>query len=213
MSRFLERFLPMLLVVGLSLTACNLPSSVAAPDVSAEDIASTAVARVFTEQAAAAPSATFTPEAAQAPAPAAQGAAAQCNPTVTATTDANVRSGPGTDYSIVGNLPGGGTAVVAGTNDAHTWWYIVFAGGPGGYGWISGTVVAASCLPAVVTVVAAPPLPAAPPDEPSVTPTQSGLFPPLLNIPLFMLPSPTPTFDFSVINPDLNLPDLDFGWP
>jgi hypothetical protein len=213
MSNVLGRFFPALLVVGLILSGCNMPSSVAAPEISAEDIASTAVARVFTEQAAAAPSATLTPEAAQAPAPAAQGAAAQCNAAVTATTDANVRSGPATDYTVVGNLPNGGTALVAGTNDTHTWWYIVFAGGPGGYGWISGSIVVASCLPAVVNVVAAPPLPAAPPpDEPSLTPTPGGFFPPLLNFPLFTLPSPTPTFDFSVLNPDL-FPDLDFSFP
>jgi hypothetical protein len=212
MSSFLGRFPPVLLIVGLILSGCNMPSNIAAPEVSAEDIASTAVAGVFTQQAAAAPSATFTPEAAQAPAPAAQGAAAQCNPTVTATTDANVRAGDSTEHAVIGNLPYGGTAVVAGTNAAHTWWYIVFAGGPGGYGWISGSVVTTACLPAVVQVVVAPPLPAAPPpDAPSVTPAPGRYLAPLFDFPLYLLPSATPTpLQFYI--PDFNLPDLDFGF-
>lgn len=210
MYNFLGRFLPVLLIVGLFLSGCNLPTNVAAPDASAEDIASTAVARVFTEQAAAAPISTSTPEAAQAPAPAAQGAAAQCNPTVTATTDANVRAGDSTEYAVIGNLPYGGTAVVAGTNAAHTWWYIVFAGGPGGYGWISGSVVTTACLPAVVQVVVAPPLPAAPPpSEPSVTPTPGGFSPPLFDFPLFLIPTWTPT---PISFPDFDF-DFDFSWP
>jgi uncharacterized protein YraI len=201
MSKLLGHFLPVLLIMGLFLSGCNLPANVTAPGVSAEDIASTAVARVYTEQAAAAPSATLTPEAAQAPAPAAQGAAAQCNPTVTATTDANVRAGDSTEYAVIGNLPYGGTAVVAGTNAAHTWWYIVFAGGPGGYGWISGSVVTTACLPAVVQVVVAPPLPAAPPPvavEPTATSLSIAPWIPLLR----KLPTPTtiPLFQF---DPDL----------
>jgi hypothetical protein len=212
MSNLLGHFLPVLLIMGLFLSGCNLPANVAAPEVSAEDIASTAVAGVFTQQAAAAPSATLTAEAAQAPAPAAQGAAAQCNPTVTATTDANVRAGDSTEYAVIGNLPYGGTAVVAGTNAAHTWWYIVFAGGPGGYGWIAGSVVTTACLPAVVQVVVAPPLPAAPPpDSPSATPTQKVYIPPLFDFPLFLLPSPTPT-PLQLYIPDLDL-DLDFNFP
>jgi hypothetical protein len=196
MSGLLQRFPPVLLIVGLLLSGCNLPSNVAAPEVSSEDIASTAVAEVFTQQAAAAaPSATFTATAVQAPV----AQAGQCNPTVTATTDANVRAGDSTEYAVIGNLPNGGTAVVAGTNAAHTWWYIVFAGGPGGYGWISGSIVTTACLPAVVQVVVAPPLPQQPQDA-SPTPVPGGqlLFP----FPLFLLPSATPT-PFILFNPDL----------
>jgi hypothetical protein len=211
MSSFPGRFLAVVLIVGIFLSGCNLPSNVAAPEISAEDIASTAVAGVFTQQAAAAPSAPAAPAAAAGAVPQ---AVSQCNPTVTAITDANVRSGPSTDYGIVGNLPLGGVAPIAGRNDLMTWWFIQFAGGPGGYAWIAGSVVSTSCLPAVVQVVAAPPLPAAPPpDQPSSTPTLNGFIPPLFDFPLFLLASPTPTFDFSVLNPDLNLPDFDIFGP
>ena len=172
---------------------------VAAPEVSPEDIASTAVAGVFTQQAAVAAQ-SATPAAAAAP-PDAPPVVAQCSPTVTATTDANVRAGDSTEYAVIGNLPYGGTAVVAGTNAAHTWWYIVFAGGPGGYGWISGSVVTTACLPAVVQVVVAPPLPAAPPPI-AVEPTATGLslapwFPLLRKLPT---PTTIPLFQF---DPDL----------
>jgi uncharacterized protein YraI len=198
MSGFLERFPVVLLIVGLILSGCNIPSSVAAPEVSAEDIASTAVAGVFTQQAAAAPSATPAPAAAAAAAPP---VVAQCNPTVTAITDANVRSGPSTDYSVVGNLPLGGVAPLAGRNDLHTWWFIHFPGGPGGYAWIAGSVVNPTCLPAVVQVVAAPPLPVA--VEPSATNVSIAPWIPLLR----KLPTATPTHLFQ-LNPNLLLVTL-----
>jgi uncharacterized protein YraI len=86
----------------------------------------------------------------------------QCSPLVTSTTNANVRSGPGTAYEIVGALPQGQTAIIAGRNDASTWWYISYPSG-GSYAWIAGSVVTASCAPAIVQVVAAPPLPTAQP--------------------------------------------------
>jgi len=198
MSNLPGHFLPVFLIMGLILSGCNIPFYVAAPEVSPEDIASTAVAGVFTQQAAvAAPSAT---PAAAAAAPDAPPVVAQCSPTVTATTDANVRAGDSTEYAVIGNLPYGGTAVVAGTNAAHTWWYIVFAGGPGGYGWISGSVVTTACLPAVVQVVVAPPLPAAPPpvaDEPTATNVSVAPWIPLLR----KLPTPTPIF--FQINPNI----------
>jgi hypothetical protein len=84
---------------------------------------------------------------------------------VTSNTDVNVRVGPGTAYDIIGYLPTGGTAPIAGRNDASTWWYIEFAAGSGGHAWIAGSVTTASCLPDVVQVVAAPPLPTAAPTE------------------------------------------------
>jgi hypothetical protein len=81
----------------------------------------------------------------------------------TANTDVNVRTGPSTAYDIIGYLPTGGTAPIAGRNDVNTWWYIDFAAGPGGHAWVAGSVTTATCLPSVVQVVAAPPLPTAEP--------------------------------------------------
>jgi uncharacterized protein YraI len=93
-----------------------------------------------------------------------------CVPQVTSTTNANVRAGPDVVYDVVGNLPLGSTAAVAGRNEANTWWYINFAGGVGGYAWIAGSVVTTSCLPSAVKVVAAPPTPIVPTSVPP-TPT------------------------------------------
>lgn len=86
----------------------------------------------------------------------------QCNPLATSTANANVRSGPGTAYDIVGALPLGQSATIVGRNDAYTWWYINYPSA-GSYAWIAGSVVTTSCVPAVVQVVAAPPLPTARP--------------------------------------------------
>lgn len=104
-----------------------------------------AVTPTFTAQ----PTITFTPT--------------QCSPLVTATVNANVRSGPDTAYGIVGLLSLGQTATIVGRNDAYTWWYIAYPGAAGGHAWIAGSVVTSACVPSVVQVVAAPPLPTAPP--------------------------------------------------
>lgn len=110
------------------------------------EIAGSAVPPPAAEAAA---TATFTPTV---PPP------AQCSPMLTATTAANVRNGPSTDYEIVGFMDVGTTAAVAGRNDANSWWYISYASAPGGYAWIAASVSTASCLPASVTVIPAPAL-------------------------------------------------------
>jgi uncharacterized protein YraI len=82
-----------------------------------------------------------------------------CPAIVTANLNANIRKGPGTVYDAVGNLLTGQTAPIAGQNIERTWWYIVFPSGPGGYAWIAGSTVTATCVPASVSVIAAPPTP------------------------------------------------------
>ena len=81
-----------------------------------------------------------------------------CTASVVANTSANIRSGPGTVYDITGSLPQSASAEVAGKNTDGTWWYIVIPGGSS-HGWIAASVVTPNCLPASVTVVAAPPTP------------------------------------------------------
>jgi hypothetical protein len=78
---------------------------------------------------------------------------------VVANSAVNVRSGPGTVYAIVGSLNQNGTAPVSGKSSDGTWWFIDV---PGGHGWVSGSVVTASCIPASLVVVAAPPTPLPP---------------------------------------------------
>ena len=82
-----------------------------------------------------------------------------CTSTVVANTPINVRKGPGTVYDTIGSLPAGGSALVAGKNDDSTWWYIEFAGGAGGYAWVSASVVTASCISSTLAIIAAPPTP------------------------------------------------------
>jgi hypothetical protein len=181
--------LPTILILG--------QAAVQAPELSSQDIANTAVAGVFATQAAAAPLPIEVPTAQELPAPGIAANPTQCNPTVTAITVANVRGGPGTEYDVVGNLPVGGTARVAGRNDANTWWYIQFAGGFGGYAWIAGSVVSTACIPAVVPVVAAPALPTPPPPE-AVEPTatdKKSLPPLLISTRFFFIPTNTPKWN------------------
>ena len=115
----------------LAVLACNLPGG--APP--------TTVVPTGTNTA----TPTFTPTASETPTPTTTVVVEACNPTVTTNTDANVRSGPGQVYDIIGSIPQGGTANVAGKNFDGTWWYIEFAGGNGGFAWIAGSVTSAVC--------------------------------------------------------------------
>ena len=137
-----HKFSLLLVFVLIAGTACNLPG--ATP----------------TEEPALTSTPTSTPEAATEE-PAATQEAAECVPTVTTTTDANVRNGPGLVYGVYGIIPQGGTANVAGKNAGGDWWYIEFAGGEGGHGWIAGSVTTAACIPDTLAIIAAPPAPVA----------------------------------------------------
>jgi len=131
----------LLVLVLLTTTACNLPAADA------------------TDEPALTSTPTLTPEAATNE-PATE-AAAGCEPTIKTNTDANVRSGPGLAYGIYGVIPQNGTAPVAGKNSAGDWWYIEFAGGEGGHGWIAGSITTATCIPETLAIITAPPVPVA----------------------------------------------------
>lgn len=160
-----------IMAIWLLALSCNMPvatpQSTSEPTLSSQDIAATAVSVALTERAdneAASPtSQPPPPQATNAPLATSTNVptATQCVATVTANTDVNIRTGPATAYDIVGYLPSGGTARVAGRSVDGTWWYIEFAGGPGGHAWIAGSVTTAACIPAALQVVAAPPLPTA----------------------------------------------------
>jgi uncharacterized protein YraI len=138
-------------------------------------------------------------------------AAEACVPTVTTSVVANIRNGPGQVYPILGTLPQGGKATVAGKSYDGTWWYIEFAGGTGGYAWIATSVTNAECIPSTLASIAAPPAPEVSnsddnsnnsnnssndseevSDQPSATPTTTsgGI---ILLPPIFFIKSPTPT--------------------
>lgn len=184
MPKQIRIVLPVIVVAILALGSCrNFPKAVQAPELSSDDIANTAVAKVFAGQTAAAPAAADIPVAEELPAPTVAPNPTACGATVTALTNANVRGGPGTDYDVVGNLPIGATAPVAGRNGDSSWWYIQFAGGSGGFAWIAASVVSSACIPPALQVVAGPPLPTATPTGVWTLPLQQ----------LRRFPSPTPT--------------------
>ncbi|MFN8561905.1 MAG: SH3 domain-containing protein [Anaerolineae bacterium] len=129
----------------------------------------------------------------------------------------NVRSGPGTGYGIVGNLPPGSSAPVLGRL-ADNSWYQVNVGGV--VGWVSASVVTTSGNCGGVPPVAAP---APPPTNAStstqaptltLTPTSasSNLTPTVTNTPLA-----TPTSGGTILPPTLPIlepldtrPDLQY---
>jgi hypothetical protein len=142
---------PYILALWLIIVSCNLPT--VAPD-SAEPvivvITATNAPSLPADVASPTTSAPVIPPTFTSVPPTA------CTALVIASTLVNIRSGPGMVYDVVGNLPVGGTANVAGKSADGTWWYIDFAGG---HAWVFGSVVTASCIPTTLAIIAAPPTP------------------------------------------------------
>jgi hypothetical protein len=154
------------------------------------------------------PKATVTPggAAAQAPAPAGQAQPATVAPTAAPTLEpsptpvppsptpekagmtisspgaTNVRSGPGTTFTKIGEVQQGQSFEITGKNQVGTWWQFSFNGQPA---WISGEMVSANAAAQNVQVIAlaapptAVPQPAAPrPVQPAPAPVQPTAAPP-----------------------------------
>ncbi len=116
------------------------------------------------------PTATFTPSATPTPPPTNTPLPPTQTPTpvkpqVVAANVVNVRSGPGTNYPVVAQLPANLAVTVVGRNNQGSWWQI--QGPDGSTGWVAGSVVQASNVDNV-PVVAAPPPPV--PPTPTFTP-------------------------------------------
>jgi hypothetical protein len=177
------------LFISLAVLACNLPGG--APTATEEPVGTDTATPTLT--------ATVIPSETPSPTMVAEA----CKPTVTTNTVANVRSGPGQVYGIIGSIPQGGTANVAGKSFDGTWWYIEFAGGNGGFAWIAGSVTSPVCIPSTLASIVAPPTPIIPtavPSStgvavpPSATPTHVGGI--IVIPPIFLFPSATPTTFF-----------------
>ncbi len=153
-----SRKLLSLLAAVLVIISCNLPSPKGGAT-QAPGQGQTATSSVPISQG----QATSGPAAAQSTAPVITDtvapSATACSPMVVANSAVNVRAGPGTVYDTVGGLNQGGSAPVSGKSADGTWWYIDT---PSGHGWVSGSVVTASCVPTSLQVVAAPPTPLPP---------------------------------------------------
>ena len=77
-------------------------------------------------------------------------------PLVTAgETDVNIRSGPHTDYNIVGTLPSGESLEIIGRNSDSSWWLVST---PNGVGWIAAFITTASNVNDSILIVEALPL-------------------------------------------------------
>jgi hypothetical protein len=169
-----KRIVFSIIALWLAIVNCNLPTGQATQEapsgLSSEELAGTVTAMASLPLVAATstpaeiiPQATATLSSSPTP----------CVPTVVANSPINVRSGPGTAYDPpIGSLVQGGSAGVAGKSDDGTRWYIDFPAGAGGHGWVSGSVVTASCIPTSLAIIAAPPLPTAKPPTPTEPPTE-----------------------------------------
>ncbi len=115
-----------------------------------------------TDAPTAAPVASDTPAAAVTDSPAAT--AAPTGPAVTIILPANVRSGPGVNYPVIGGLQSGATAEAVGRDSSATWYVVNYLGAQG---WVSNQVAQYSGDTNALAVVAAPP----PPAPTSVPPT------------------------------------------
>ena len=81
-------------------------------------------------------------------------------PTLLAIADLNVRTGPSTQFQVIGILPADMSAEILGVNAEHTWWLIAFAGAPNGQGWVSANAAYGTALHTEnVPVVVSPPTP------------------------------------------------------
>lgn len=91
-------------------------------------------------------------------------------PRAEAVGDTNLRSGPGTNYAVVGSLPAGASAEITGRNEAGTW--LQLAARDGTRVWISAERVKATVPVDSVLVVA---IPATPTPAATLPPVRPGL--------------------------------------
>lgn len=140
-------------------------------------------------------------------------------PMVTATTDVNIRSGPGTVYPILGLLRAGQTAEVTGISADAAWWQVKFLAATDGHGWLSARYVTAQSTNNV-PMVQAPPLPV--PSTPTPTATLTPVVisdwrgeyynnPNLSGAPVLVRNDVSVTFDWGTGSPGPGVPADDFS--
>jgi uncharacterized protein YgiM (DUF1202 family) len=106
-------------------------------------------------------------------------------PQVTADDTVNVRSGPGTNYDVLGQLTSGETVRVTGRNADSTWWQIVFTDAPDGKGWVFGQLVTPNEAAQSAPVADAPPPPTAAPQPTSPPATATSAPATATTVPVF----------------------------
>jgi heat shock protein HslJ len=76
---------------------------------------------------------------------------------VTAPQGVNVRSGPGTNFPVLGVAPFGAEGEIIGRSANSAWWVVAIPAAPGGSGWVSADFVAASNAEDVPVIASPPP--------------------------------------------------------
>jgi SH3-like domain-containing protein len=102
------------------------------------------------------PVSTATPRPSFTPVPVATNTPIPMVPQVSAASIVNIRSGPSTEYPVIGSLIPGSPLPVTGRNDAGSWWQVKQENGT--LGWVSDTVVEAAEVKNI-PIIAASPLP------------------------------------------------------
>ena len=90
---------------------------------------------------------------------------------VTAPSGVNVRSGPGTNYPVIGVAPFGAEGAIVGRTADSQWWAVSVPSAPGGIGWVSDDYVAVTGAEDVPVIVVPPPVYVPPAPAPAPTPT------------------------------------------
>jgi uncharacterized protein YraI len=160
-----------ILLILLSLTACNLPSNQTGTPDPYEAAALTVTALAATDQAGpVTPSPSVTPtqlptipvNTSTSAVPLPTSARASATPSGTffvVDVGANCRTGPGTNYDRISSFTPGTFLNIAGRNTDSSWWYVQT--GPSSNCWISAGTGHTSGPTGAVPVVAAPPTPTA----------------------------------------------------
>ena len=81
----------------------------------------------------------------------------------------NIRSGPGTNFPVIGAARQGDTGTIVGRSQDGPWWVVDAPSLPGGMGWVSADFVTATNAENV-PVIASPPTPVPTPTRVPPTP-------------------------------------------
>lgn len=120
--------------------------------------------------------------------------------TVTATQNVNVRSGPGTNFSIVGKLQQGESAPLKGKSPDGTWWQIAYPTEQE-RGWVASQFTTFSDTSITVAVVQVPTADTSATPRPTAPP-QATAIPVSVERIAFQSKLDSPTFDIYTIKPD-----------
>ncbi|MCA9987235.1 MAG: SH3 domain-containing protein [Anaerolineales bacterium] len=124
-------------------------------------------------------------------------APASGDPTVTSLVDLNVRTGPGTNYGVVGALPAGSSAAIVGKSPDGNWWKISCPANVGNECWTSaGASYSTASNAGGVPVANVPPAPTHAPTytyTPSSTTTATSTYPAGTATALYLTGTPTYT--------------------